>query len=423
MKQYWRFLALLAVFFACLLPVLYAAFDPGRLRKETAVDINDAMQTVRENWSAPEVLRETEFGDALLVFDKNDRLIYAADADTAVQSPADAAQNGYLCQPITDGGVFLGIAAIPDPVTQTAARFRNSLMKTTAAVMGVILAVLLAAGLYIRHSVLIPFRRMRQFAGHIAAGRLDEPLLTERSGLFGVFSESFDLMREELRASRSREAELKQREKELIASLSHDINTPVTGIKLICEVLSLKTEDAYWKDKIENIRQKAEQIHVLSGDLLASSLEELGEMQVHCRDEASTVLYELIAEHDTRDLVNTEPIPECLISVDRNRLSQVIANVISNSYKYADTPIRAAAGFQGQYLLLSFTDGGGGVSEEELPLLTTKFYRGADNSEGVAGSGLGLYISRVLTEKMGGKLFCANADGGLCVTLLILLSR
>lgn len=423
MKRYWKFLTVLALCLAALLPVLYASANPGTLRQAAAADINDAVQTVRENWSAPENLREKSFGDTLLVFDKNDRLIYPAEAETAVRSPAEAVQNGYFCQPVTDRGVFLGTAAVPDPVTEAAVRFRNNLVRTAAAVIVCILAALVIAGLYIRHSVVVPFRRMRQFAGHIAAGRLDEPLLTERSGLFGVFSESFDLMREELRASRSREEALRQREKELIASLSHDINTPVTGIKLICEVLTLKTEDAYWKGKIENIRQKAEQIYVLSSDLLTSSLDELGEMQVRCRDEASAVLHELIAEHDTRDRVYTEPIPECLISVDRNRLSQVIANIISNSYKYADTPIRAVSGFQEQYLSLSFTDGGGGVSEEELPLLTTKFYRGAGNSEGVAGSGLGLYISRVLTEKMGGRLFCTNAEGGLRVTLLIPLSR
>ena len=50
--------------------------------------------------------------------------------------------------------------------------------------------------------------------------------------MFGAFSESFDIMREELKASGARELSLQKKERELIASLSHDLKTPVTGIKL-----------------------------------------------------------------------------------------------------------------------------------------------------------------------------------------------
>lgn len=56
----------------------------------------------------------------------------------------------------------------------------------------------------------------------------------EKRNIFGIFTESFDIMREELRAAKERELALKLKEKELVASLSHDLKTPVTGIKLIC---------------------------------------------------------------------------------------------------------------------------------------------------------------------------------------------
>ena len=263
---------------------------------------------------------------------------------------------------------------------------------------------------------------MQKFAGRIAQGDLDDPLMMEQDNLFGSFTESFDIMREELRESRRREEALRQREKELAASLSHDIKTPVTGIRLICELLAVRTDDTYLRGKIADIDRKAEQIHVLADDLLTSALDELGEMHLHCQDTPSSVLETLLKEHDTRGLVRTEAVPECLISADVSRLSQVIGNLISNSYKYADTPIDVRYAFCSGFLSMEIADHGSGIPEEELSLITTKYYRGKDNAAGKDGSGLGLYIASELMQRMGGALRCENRSG-LAVTLLIPLSH
>ena len=97
-------------------------------------------------------------------------------------------------------------------------------------------------------------------------------------------------------------------------------------------------------------------------------------------------------------------------------MSQVISNIIYNSYKYADTAIFVKGNIDMDYLFVSFTDRGGGVSEEELNLITEKYRRGA-NAEGKQGTGLGLYISKELMENMMGSLEVTNADGGFRVTL------
>jgi signal transduction histidine kinase len=72
---------------------------------------------------------------------------------------------------------------------------------------------------------------------------------------------------------------------------------------------------------------------------------------------------------------------------------------------------------------MSFADHGKGVPEEELPLITNKFYRGKSvRSSDKGGSGLGLYISSELMGKMSGELICSCSDKGFTVTLMILLS-
>jgi K+-sensing histidine kinase KdpD len=245
--------------------------------------------------------------------------------------------------------------------------------------------------------------------------------------MFGAFSESFDIMREELRSSRMREADLQKREKELVASLSHDLKTPITGIKVTCELLTAKyhasagMEDL--KEKITNIYKKADQIDVMVNDLFSATLEELGEFKVNCSDESSKILTDILKKYDDKGLVRPQDVPEVLIHIDANRMNQVIGNIISNSYKYAGTAIEVSYRIVEEYLEMSIRDHGPGVPEEELGMILGKFYRGKKWAESKEeGSGLGLYIASTLMEKMDGELVPSNEDKGFKITLMIPLS-
>jgi len=96
-------------------------------------------------------------------------------------------------------------------------------------------------------------------------------------------------------------------------------------------------------------------------------------------------------------------------------------NVIGNSYKYAATEIEVNAALEGQTLALDILDFGAGVSEDEIPLLFNKFFRGKDiGAKG--GYGLGLYISKYLMEQMLGDIRCENRTDGFCVRLMLRLA-
>ena len=419
MKGYLKFLAVLAAVILLVLLGLAAWIHTGSNAEQDTLLYNDIVQTAREHPGHPEVL--AEFDTAVLFFGTEGTLRYTS-ASADVQTLNEAVRLGYTCLAVHDGSVFLGTVALPATDTARLSTVQRRMFFTAALICGSIWLIAAALGLYLYLRIVRPFRNLRKFAEEIAQGKLDAPLLMDRNNLFGAFSQSFDIMREALRESRRRETACRQREKELVASLSHDIRTPVTGIKLLCELLCVKTEDAYVRSKIGQISQKAEQINLLANDLLHSSLDDLGELTVHCQDEVSGILQELIAEHDTKGLCRGDAVPECLLSVDRSRLSQVIANIISNSYKYAGTPIDVRYAFDGSFLTVMFADHGGGIPEEELELITQKYYRGRENSAGKEGSGLGLYISRVLMEKMQGALSCTCPDGGFAVTLSLPLA-
>ncbi len=425
MKTYRKIVLSLAAVMLLTLMLGFAVLRSYRSTKTNTLTINDMLCTVKEQWDDLQALDRFNFSTDYLIFDSSNHLLYASKGTTLsdITSPEKAVSQGCLTAPIHDRNRLLGILVMPDPDKFNYDKAKFRLIAVFCGMCACILILMIVYGISLYLNVILPFQRMQQFADRIAQGILDQPLEMDRCNLFGKFSVSFDIMREELKAAREKETALKQREKELIASLSHDLKTPISGIKLLCELLSVKLKDEYTLQKIAEIDGKASQIDRLVSDLLAASLDDLGEMQVSCLDEPSSVLHELIMLHDPQKLVREETIPACMILIDKSRLSQILGNIISNSYKYAGTPIDIAYSIKDAHLKMSITDHGTGVQPHEINLITNKFYRGESaKAAGKDGSGLGLYIASELMEKMNGALICSYKEKGLTVTLLIPLS-
>jgi signal transduction histidine kinase len=103
---------------------------------------------------------------------------------------------------------------------------------------------------------------------------------------------------------------------------------------------------------------------------------------------------------------------------DKLRLQQVFDNIYANSYKYANTAIHVEICRMDKQFAIVLEDYGGGVSEEELPLLKEKFKRGSNTNQ-IEGAGLGLYISNYFMEEMHGELNLQNGSNGLKVTVIL----
>ncbi len=357
-----------------------------------------------------------------VILDRNGNAIYDNRSNySEVITVETAMQKCYPYTYIIENNQITGSVVLTDSRKQFD-RLRTDIIAVYCVCGFLLIGAAAAFGAYIRKAILLPFARMKEFASYVAAGDLDRPLEMDKGNLFGAFSESFDIMREELKASRARE-------QELIASLSHDLKTPVTGIKLTSELMAAVfaqnkgqeitvTEDMIVK--MNNIYKRADEIALLVGDLFASTLEDLGAFKIKCSDENSAVIAELVSEYDDRRLVRISEIPQVIVHMDKLRLSQVIGNILFNSYKYAGTPIDISFHLDESFLEMSISDSGPGVYEEEIALITNKYYRGKQHGD-KEGSGLGLYIARILMDKMGGEL-SVRSENGLCATLLIPLS-
>ncbi|MCL2018483.1 MAG: HAMP domain-containing histidine kinase [Oscillospiraceae bacterium] len=275
--------------------------------------------------------------------------------------------------------------------------------------------------IYCEKSILKPFRRLQGFARRIAAGDFDIPLEMDKSNLFGAFTESFDLMREELKKARENERAADRSKKELVASLSHDIKTPVASIKATVELMQVSASDQSEKKRLMQIEAKAEQINALITDMFHATLHELEVLGVNTAEVHSTVIYGLIKNADYKNKAKSFSIPNCIILTDTLRLQQTLDNIIGNSYKYADTEIEIHSYFEEDFLVLDLSDFGAGADEDDLPFLVNKFYRGKD-TETKSGYGLGLYISKSLLEQMSGDLQCENYENGFKVKIFLKLA-
>ena len=282
-----------------------------------------------------------------------------------------------------------------------------------------------------------PVNEMNRFATEISKGNLDVPLPIHKNNLFGGFTESFDIMREELKAARQREIEAGIAKKEMVAALSHDIKTPIATIQATCEVLDMKyrrnkdgvdetseegrvLEDTL--EKINSISAKAETVNRIMNNVVHATMDDLDRIEVNPVETDSKVVedYFINLKNAGSDsvIILDDHIPECLIYIDTLRMEQVIDNIIGNSRKYAGTDIHVSFNtLSDDYIRVKIKDSGPGVSEDELPLITEKYYR-SNSAKSKTGYGLGMYLVKMYMEKQGGGIEYYN-DNGFVVEVII----
>lgn len=432
MKNYVRVIIIVCIIFVIGM-IGYATAMEMQFRDFTENDVdviqlNHIRETAKQNWDALQKLDSEDFGVDFVVLDNGNHILYSSPSikEKTYLTVEDAIKNRYPYSYIVRDNQMVGCVIMLDSGEELYMNMRNRMFFGFGICGLSILLGALLLGTYIQKNIIVPFKKMEDFAGKVAAGKLDEPLLTEKNNMFGVFSESFDIMREELAQARKREQELQRKEKELVASLSHDLKTPITGIKLSAELLKAKLsmQGIENLDQIaDNIYKKADQMDLLVSDLFTYTLDDLSEFTVNCQDEESGVLGDIIRKNDDKGYIVQGSIPSVLIHIDVKRMNQVIGNIIANSLKYADTGIDVNYKLIDGCLEMQIRDYGPGVPKEELGLITNKFYRakGVANT-GKEGSGLGLYISKTLMEKMNGEMVCKSGEDGFTVILLIPLS-
>ena len=112
------------------------------------------------------------------------------------------------------------------------------------------------------------------------------------------------------------------------------------------------------------IQSKSSQVDSLISDLFRAHADEIAALSMTAEDLGTDEVEALMREADHRGLMSIDPLPVVLICADRLRLAQIIDNVVQNSYKYANTPIRVSGRLEEGSLRLSISDEGPGIEAD-----------------------------------------------------------
>lgn len=417
MKMRLFFISLLPVFAAEVLALVFFALQTPDAPQDT-VAVNEVQQSVVQNFDAME-RHENRTALDYVVLGEGGALLYRTREGLSESLNTAIAHRDTILD-IERDGERVGRVIVYNNSALSLQRQKKTAVFVLSAAMVFQCGLCLGYGVYLYMTVIHPFQRLKEFTRRVAGGNLDIPLEMDRHNLFGAFTESFDIMRSELKKARMAEAQANAEKKELVAKLSHDIKTPVASIKAVSEVgLALVAGE---KDRANytQIIGKADQINRLVSNLFTATLEELQQLTVTPEYMESGRIKTMLENADYLHRAILPPIPACLVYADALRLQQVLDNLFANSYKYAKTDISVTVRRSAGQLGIEIEDFGGGVNPEELPTLKEKFKRGS-NSAHTEGAGLGLYISDYFMKEMRGELQIANGVHGLRATVLLYL--
>ncbi len=224
---------------------------------------------------------------------------------------------------------------------------------------------------------------------------------------------------ERLAASRERERALESSRRELVAWISHDLRSPLAGLRAMAEALEdgiAEDPDRYHRQ----IRGEVERLSAMVGDLFELSRIQAGSLAlVPTRVSAYDLISDAIAGADPlareRGVLladrGVEPVP---VEVDGKEMSRVLANLLVNAIRHtpADGTVAVAASRRAGSVVLSVTDGCGGIPDGDLPRVFDTGWRGSDARTPPSGAGLGLAIVRGIVEAHAGRTGVRNVPGG-----------
>lgn len=273
-------------------------------------------------------------------------------------------------------------------------------------------------------------------AERMHAGELDARAPVGGEDEIGRLARGFNRMAEQLEASFRELAAERDALRRFVSDASHELRSPITAVSSFLELLQgragadAETRDAF----LAETRQQVDRLQRIVAGLLDLSRLDTGLAGLDVETlQAAEIVHGVVAvrasDATARGLTIREALPDADLALegDRLQLETALGNLLDNAVKYAPaaTDVEVGARRRGTEVHLWVRDRGPGVSQEDLPHVFERFYRGAAAASGrVPGSGLGLAIAASVAAAHGGRAWAENApDGGARFTLAIPAAR
>jgi signal transduction histidine kinase len=293
--------------------------------------------------------------------------------------------------------------------------------------LAVALGLILLGAVYLNRAIARPVRDAADAAERIAGGDFSGRLRTDGPGEVGRLERTFNSMAASLERTladleerNQTLVESEQTKSELVSNVSHELRTPLASVLGFSSLMldrDLPPEEM--RRYLEVIRTEARRLAELLNDLLDIQRIEQGTIELKLEEvdlndllSAQVTLYSAqSANHE----LHLDPADDALIVYgDRDRLAQVIGNVLSNAIKYSPDGggVDVSASLVGDEAWIWVRDEGLGIPAEHQQRIFTKFFRGDVGRErGISGTGLGLVLARQIVEAHGGEIGFESAEG------------
>ncbi len=315
----------------------------------------------------------------------------------------------FTAEPIALGNQTIGAVRITESVEAVNDEQRNDVLALigvglVALLLGVVVAWLLAG------SLANPLRDLARTARRVDEGDLDARAKVEGSAEQREVATAFNEMTERL-------ASTLRGQREFVANASHQLRTPLTGLRLRLEAAALKSRDPEVERELTAAEHETERLARLLSELL--TLAGGGEQPAAQPLDVGEVLdaahrrWERPAEQTGHEL-RVEPGPPSVVAASPADLAAILDNLTENALHYSppDTTVTLTWTSDGETVRLAVLDEGPGLDPEEAERVFQRFYRGTASTGGAAGTGLGLAVVESLAARWGGEVTLTNRREG-----------
>jgi signal transduction histidine kinase len=327
-------------------------------------------------------------------------------------STLDTGQDGFELEVasvrLRDGTLFqVGITT--ERRAQLLQRFRSVLLINVLS----LIFVGLAGGAVLTSSALQPLRRLADTVRSILrTGRTDARVPTQDTG------DALDELSSLVNAMLDRIDAVLAGMRGALDNVGHDLRTPMTRLRGIAETALGSGDPALLREALADCLEESDRVIEMLNTLMDISEAETGTMALR-RERTdlndlirqSVELYEDLADERGVE-IRTHVPSELVVDVDRNRMRQVLANLIDNAVKYTPTGgiVEIAAHSESGDAVATVSDTGVGIPAEELPRIWDRLYRG-DKSRSTRGLGLGLSLVKAIVAAHGGRVDVRSRPG------------
>jgi signal transduction histidine kinase len=327
-------------------------------------------------------------------------------------STLDTGQEGFELEvasvTLRDGTLFqVGMSS--ERRAQLLQRFRRVLLINIFS----LIAVGLAGGAIVTSSALQPLRRLADTVRSILhTGRTDVRVPTQNTG------DALDELSSLVNAMLDRIDAVLAGMRGALDNVGHDLRTPMTRLRGIAETALNSSEPAVLREALADCLDESDRVIEMLNTLMDISEAETGTMALHRQPidlneviDQSVALYEDLA--DERGVaIRTNVGSNLVADVDRNRMRQVLANLIDNAVKYtpAGGVVEIGARSDAGDAVVTVSDNGVGIPPDELPRIWDRLYRG-DKSRSTRGLGLGLSLVKAIVVAHGGTVRVQSRPG------------